>query len=284
MYERKKREGVQLAYPFEEKRLMKWSPPYIVQPKLDGIRCRAVRLENGYVLFSSTEEVIFSVPHILDYLNNYHYLDVELDGELYVHGWSFEDIYSVTSRTTNLHLAHSQVQFHIFDIVLEDTPQMIRSVELNSLAQRFEKTDVIQIVPHAICETFQDILNCYQEYLNMGYEGIIVRHTDAPYMRKRSTYMMKFKPTKTDTYQIVGYKQEVDKNGFPKDRLGALICTSDDGTEFSVGSGFTDQQRHELWLDKESLPGYNCTIEYQHLTPGRKCPRFPIFVSIEEDS
>jgi len=37
--ERRKRAGVQLCYPFEEKRLAKWEPPYIVQPKLDGERC-----------------------------------------------------------------------------------------------------------------------------------------------------------------------------------------------------------------------------------------------------
>ena len=37
-----KRTGIMLCYPFEEKRLNKWNPPYIIQPKLDGERCRAV--------------------------------------------------------------------------------------------------------------------------------------------------------------------------------------------------------------------------------------------------
>jgi len=65
--ERAKRAGVMLCYPFEEKRLLKWSPPYIVQPKLDGVRCRAVWAYelNSYVLLSSTQHQIVSVPHIV---------------------------------------------------------------------------------------------------------------------------------------------------------------------------------------------------------------------------
>ena len=46
------------AYPFEEKRLAKWRPPFIVQPKYDGVRCRAVPIQQpgfgtGYILLSS---------------------------------------------------------------------------------------------------------------------------------------------------------------------------------------------------------------------------------------
>ena len=52
------------AVPFEQKRLNKWEPPYILQPKYDGVRCRAVPVENGYLLLSSEENVVFSVPHI----------------------------------------------------------------------------------------------------------------------------------------------------------------------------------------------------------------------------
>jgi len=81
--------GIMKCYPFEEKRLAKWQPPYIVQPKYDGVRCRAVPIPGGgYILLSSEENVIYSVPHILDWLNRVQ-LTTELDGELYCHGMSF---------------------------------------------------------------------------------------------------------------------------------------------------------------------------------------------------
>lgn len=36
------RTGIMLASPLDEGKLAKWPRPYIVQPKLDGERCRAV--------------------------------------------------------------------------------------------------------------------------------------------------------------------------------------------------------------------------------------------------
>ena len=38
--------GIMKCYPFEEKRLAEWNPPYICQPKYDGVRCRAIRVYN----------------------------------------------------------------------------------------------------------------------------------------------------------------------------------------------------------------------------------------------
>ena len=45
--------GIMKAVPFEEKRLAKWKPPYIVQPKFDGNRCINEPLENSSLLLTS---------------------------------------------------------------------------------------------------------------------------------------------------------------------------------------------------------------------------------------
>ncbi len=111
--------NVMKCVPFEEKRLSKWTPPFIVQPKYDGVRCRAVpsSLSPGdYLLLSSEENVIYGVPHILSELKRLR-LNAELDGELYVHGQPFEFIYGVTSRTVNPHPDALQVEYHVFDII-----------------------------------------------------------------------------------------------------------------------------------------------------------------------
>ena len=62
-YSRVKRSGIQLAYPLEESRLAKWAPPYITQPKLDGVRCRMLRHTTydgdlTWLPVSSTEDLI----------------------------------------------------------------------------------------------------------------------------------------------------------------------------------------------------------------------------------
>lgn len=268
--------GVMKAYPFEEKRLNKWQPPYIVQPKLDGFRCRAIPLENGeFLLLSSEENPIFSVPHINEELAKLG-INKELDGELYRHGMSFDQLSSIVSRTVNLHSAYKEVEFHVFDVVNEE-PQMARQL---FVSETVPASDHIHSVPYWICYTLDDILRVYDKLLNLGYEGIIVRHIYAPYERKRSTYVMKFKPKKSDTYEIVGVAEEHDQYGSPKGRLGALICESGDGNTFSVGTGFSDEERTALWDMSAFLPGMSVKVEYQHLTPGKQVPRFPVFDSI----
>jgi DNA ligase-1 len=275
-----KRAGIMLCYPFEEKRLEKWAPPYIVQPKLDGERCRAVYDEDlGWQLVSSELNIFNSVPHInqaLELSSLPH--DIELDGELYVHGLPFESVHSIVGRTVNLHSRYQDMEYHIFDIVDPSLPQWERFKVLMALP---EMRPGLRKVPMRTAEDLEGILKAYDEFIELEYEGIIVRHIDAPYIRRRSTFVMKFKPKKEDYYEIVGFKQMVDKDGNPKEMLGALICKGNDGTEFSVGSGMTDELRRSLWPFKvKHLVGLSVKVQYQHITAGGGVPRFPVFMEI----
>ena len=47
-----KREGIMLASPINVDKLAMWKPPYLVQPKLDGVRCRAV-ITNGKIMWKA---------------------------------------------------------------------------------------------------------------------------------------------------------------------------------------------------------------------------------------
>lgn len=281
-WETRKRSGVMLCYPFEVKRLEKWNPPYIVQPKYDGVRCRALKHftpenKKTWLLISSTEDLIISVPHIvlaLEQLNVPPEM-TELDGELYRHGWSFEQIYSVTSRTANMHPEYEKVNYHIFDEVRDITQQAQRLVNISQLKMELP----LVRAPHVICWTLEDVMNAYQIFIDEGFEGMVVRHFEAPYLRRRSIYAMKFKPKKKDVYKIIGWKEEIDKYGNPKNRLGALVCEKD-GQTFSVGSGFNVYDREELWKIREYLPDMFVEVEYQHTTPGRGVPRFPVYSKI----
>jgi len=270
----RKRTGIMLCQPFEEKRLTKWKPPYLVQPKLDGERCRAVSLNGSAVLLSSEENIIFSVPHINEAVNELN-TNLELDGELYCHGMPFEEIHSRVGRTVNRHEDYESINFHVFDIVTEE-PQFKRT----GILQKWSLRPPLQIVMSFVCWSLEDVMRAYDRIIALDYEGIVVRYFDAPYVRKRSLFMMKFKPKKEDTYEIVGWKEEISKDGIPKDRLGALVCKGDDGTEFSVGTGLNDDLRNSLWNERTELIGLNCRVQYQHITSGAHVPRFPVFVKV----
>lgn len=284
-----KRTGIQLAYPFEEKRLIRWNQwPLLTQPKLDGERCRAMLLEhsNEVLLLSSSEELIRSVPHINEFLRlNWPQklpVGIELDGELYRHGWNFEQIHSIVSRTRNFHSDSGQIHFACFDIILPELTNARRElIRMQGLSIKGLPAEPVQLVPSKLAANLEELIQHYSKYLDEGYEGIIVRHPFAFYERRRSTWMLKFKPRKRDTYLIVGAEAEVSQTGEVKNRLGALWLESD-GERFKVGTGFSHEQREKYWeiFQDGSLLGRFCDIDYQSLTPDRKVPKFASFVSL----
>lgn len=273
--------NIMKAYPFTEERLAKWQPPYIVQPKYDGIRCRAIPISGtdgqGCLLLSSEENIIYSVPHLNTIIGGLG-LKTELDGELYCHGMSFEEILSITSRTVNLHPDYKKIQFHCFDVVNNEL-QMKRSLIIENL--RGVNPHIV-VAPFWLCNNLDEVKQTYDKIISLGYEGIIIRHQLAPYEIKRSLYIMKFKPKKKDVYQIIGWKEEVSKDGVPKGRIGSLVMTSQLGDEFAVSAGLDDEKKSKLWDIRDKLPGKFAVVHYQHLTD-RKIPRGSFNVEIVEE-
>ncbi len=270
------RKGIQLCYPFSEKRLLGWQPPFLVQPKLDGERCRLL-IEPGHggrnrcLLLSSSEDLITSVPHL-----NEEALRLplgEYDGELYTHGLNQSQIHSIVSRRTNLHPSYSRVEFHLFDLVTED-PQFLRIHKLNSIPNL---PDSFRRVNTVICYTLQELYTFYDRAISEGYEGFVVRQVDSFYLRKRSTWLMKFKPKKTDIYPIWGVEEAISETGQPLSMVGAFTCRDHEGTIFKVGAGhLTHSQRREWWEEFKTTGLRNCDleVEYQTLSTHNKVPLF----------
>ena len=280
------RSGIMLCYPLEEKRLSKWNCPfYLVEPKLDGDRCRAI-LGKEILLLSSEENLFnFAVPHIVSQLENLKPLlhshgIYELDGELYCHGLPHEDIHSIVSRSTNLHDAYQLIEYHVFDHIVEEIDNYRRKRELCSALGLQIISPNIRYVQASMVTDLPAIMREYNVLISLGYEGIIVRNPDAPYVRKRSTNIMKYKPKKTDTYTIVGWKEEISIHGEPKNRLGALILTSDEGTEFSVSAGLNDEDRKAFWGIRDSLIGKSAIVHYQAMTK-YGTPKFATNIEIQ---
>lgn len=268
--------GIMKAYPFEEKRLAKWSPPYIVQPKYDGDRCRNDPLpeQKSSFLLTSEENIFFSVPHINEALKRTGLWGKPFDGELYNHELyqegGHELIHSIVSRTKNLHPDHKQMEFWVFDLKYKDKGQMTRLMELSNMSNSFPSC--IRMAPFWVCSSLDEIKKVYDNLITGGYEGIIVRHLLADYRDKRSIYVMKFKPKRKDIYKIVGFKEEISMDGVPKGRIGSLTMSSQSGDIFSVSAGLDHDEKQRLWEIREMLPGLDAMVHYQHLT-NKKIPK-----------
>jgi len=261
--------NIMKCYPFEEKRLAKWKPPFIVQIKYDGDRGVDHPLDNGnHLLVTSEENPVFSVPHINEALMNLG-INEKFDGEFYNHQIFLEGghelIHSIVSRTVNIHPRYKEMQFHIFDYQDVIVPQASRLITLSSIKDRIKPPLVL--APYWICNTLSEIKKVYDKVIRQKYEGIIVRNFYGPYeINKRSTWIMKFKPKKKDQYQIVGWKEEISKDGIPKGRIGSIAFSSQVGDVFNVSAGLDDNDRERLWAIRDKLSEKDGIVHYQHMT------------------
>ena len=285
-HEHKDRINCMLFYPYEDARLegpsrKAWNSwPVGVQAKLNGERCR----DAHGLLLSSTEEIIYSVPHIRDYIDKLN-PPFEMDGELYKHGLPFDTtngIHSIVSRTRNLHPDYETMQYHVFDIASDDPSyvQLKRSTDLKSFFHNYVDPDgSLKLVSMHICSSRSRVHAKFEELIAQNYEGIIVRHMFVPYKRKRSIYGMKFKPKQRDDYKIIGWTEEHSMDGTPKNRIGTLTCISDTGDTFDIYSGLNDFLRDFLWDIRDTgLVGRIITVHYQNIGVGG----VPIFGRVDQ--
>ena len=74
--------------------------------------------------------------------------------------------------------------------------------------------------------------------------------------------------------------------GKNEDTLGNLIVKYKDNT-VGVGSGFSDEQRHEIWNNKDNYIGRIAEVRYKDIThdktTGKESLQFPTFVQFREE-
>jgi DNA ligase-1 len=109
---------------------------------------------------------------------------------------------------------------------------------------------------------------------SLGGEGLMLRQPGSRYEPGRSATLLKVKRFHDAEARVIDHQPGAGRH---KGRQGALLVALPDGTQFSVGTGFTDAQR-------ETSPaiGSTITFRYQELSD-RGVPRFPSFVRVQLD-
>lgn len=269
------RQGIMLCHPFTERRFKRWNSNYFIQPKFKGERGRVVIDEDGVVrLFSSSAKPVTGVPHIIKayqkIATKFRITKVELDGELYCHGMSQNEIRSIVSRQKNTHPNHDVIEHHLYDWV-SDESQVVRLAKLESFYRNFlSSCPYFALSPWTEHNHLDELWPILEHYIDLGYEGVVLRHYNGVHERKRSHWIMKLKPREEDVYEIVKVLQEYDIHGQPKESCGALLLKDEDGHEFKVGSGqfLTREMRYNLWIARDRVPGMFALITYENITEG----------------
>ena len=282
MTERPKREGIMLCNPTTEARVMKLGGSMFAQPKLNGERCRIEWFHESPVLLSSYGNEFKFLNHIKEALaSHFKYDQKPLDGELYKHGWSFERIHSAASRKVNESPDAAGLEFHIFDYQSPGSQwQRIHDLAVKKDVGYFESPLIY--VPYTIVSP-DDWMEQAYKYTEEGYEGIILRGAIWEYEMKRSTHMLKFKPTEEDEYWIMGVAEAISKEGNPKGMVGAFNVSGDDGTAFSVGAGkLSHHTRTVYWRHRKDLIGKKLKVKHEKIKTVNGIPRCAVAIEVIE--
>ena len=130
-----KRFEVSLANKYQDRQEKgKLDFPYIVEPKLDGVRCYIKMVDGDIRMFSRKHKEFVACPHIAanEFVTKFFemYPDAILDGELYNHNLKddFNKIVSLVKKTKpkyeDLIESAKLVQYHCFDSYYPSEPQM----------------------------------------------------------------------------------------------------------------------------------------------------------------
>ena len=267
----------------------------LVEVKLDGVRVITIAWPDGRVLqFSRNGKELVNFEHIKNQMASTagHYnVPMVFDGE--VMSSSFQDLMKQVHRKTDVQSGDAVL--HLFDILpLEDfeqgicyTPQQLRSQTLigwyNTNSNAIPNITVLdhQEVDLDTEEGQKQFKEINQRAVDGGYEGIMIKDPDAAYECKRSVSWLKLKPFIEVSLNVVDFEEGTGRN---HGRLGAIICEGEDdgrGIRVNVGSGFSDANRIDYWVDRKAIVGHVAEVRADAVTQnqdGTYSLRFPRFL------
>ena len=261
-----------------EKVSHKLSYPVDVQPKFDGVRC-LVYWRNGELVFLSRQGKLYNMPHIKAQLEPCLAKEIGLDGELYCHGKSFQEVTKLVKKWRPGQ--SDQVEYHVYDCwgptSEKIVPWHIRKCYLDNLL-KYKLYGCANVKPVETLSGMdaKHVLEIQGAYIQDGYEGAIVRVLDAPYeLGHRSSNLIKVKVFQDAEYKIVGYKE--GKGKF----VGCVIwrCITPEGLEFNCTPKGTLEEKAELYAAAAASIGQWLKVQFFELTDD-KIPRFPVGLGI----
>jgi DNA ligase-1 len=273
--------------------------PLVASPKIDGIRCV---IRGGKALTRSLKPV--PNKHIRSLLENQ--LLEGLDGEL-VNARDPMNFQATTSVVMS-HEGEPAFIFYVFDHTTHTSVPFnarLYNARVNVHEAQDAELHFVCNVPHVAINSDEELLAYETECLADGYEGVMLRDPEGLYKRGRSTLkeggLVKLKRFTDDEAFIVGFEErmhntnEATTNELGRTKrssavagkvgrgdLGAFLCKTKSGVEFSCGSGLTDAQRAAFWGKRDTLLGQR--VKFKHLEHGAvDAPRHPVFIGLRDE-
>jgi DNA ligase-1 len=267
--------------------------PVLAQTKFDGVRIITVIRDKVVKLYTRGGNVL-PMPKLSALLSERG--NMMLDGELMLRP-------TATVRQTRSTLAgmvnsaihggeidELQITYKMFDVLLLDEwdnkncPRTEHQRAVNRLSFLYGKKPVeeISVIVGLTLDNKEDVIKLYNEVIEEGGEGLVLKDPEAKYEFKRSTNWIKMVPTKKAYLTCI---DTVDgKNNFTG-MIGSLVCEGvieGNNTYVNVGSGLTERDRKRptnCYLARTIEVKYNETTKNAKGTWSLLFPRFVKVIS-----
>lgn len=229
-----------------------------ISEKLDGVRA----YWDGSRFISRLGNEFFAPPWFTAALPK-----TPLDGELWGGRKLFQRTVGIVKRQDQSPL-WKELKYVVFDApshggVFEERVAFIEETA------RTLKFEFFQACEHIACRGTDHLKQELARIEGLGGEGLMLRQPRSRYEAGRSNTLLKVKSFHDTEGRVLGH---VPGQGKHKGRLGALLVELPDGTQFNVGTGFSDAER-----EKPPAVGAIITFRYQELS-NAGVPRFPSYV------
>jgi len=201
-----------------------------------------------------------------------------LDGELYLPGYSVNDINSFVKNTQLTQ--HYKLQYWCYDICCEnmsaEARTSYREENLNSdiygfscREEHLNNTNQFILLPTCSIENLEQATVLRNVFIDKGFEGLILRNPNTEYQfGKRNQAMFKFKKVDDGKFIIVDIKSEHKRSDLPLFVLRNDI--NDELFECSINKP-QDEQRGIL-INKEKYIGKLMLVEFRNRSGIKQCP------------
>lgn len=239
---------------------------FIAEIKWDGWRAIAT-IDQNTTLETRNQNLITSVPYLLNELSaifpDSTVVDGEIiDGEDIVHGWN--NVQTIcSSQTPHVPTTNSPcLKYVIFDI-LYYRGKDVRNLSWNQRRDILEEcfTSIDNNSNLMISSIYAPQKEWYDDIIKKGYEGIVIKRKNSPYVGGRSGAWNKIKPQthQNQEAEIIGLPLE--GKGKYENMVGSIEFKLANGIKGHC-SGFSDQIRKELTENPEQYMGK--IIEISH--------------------
>jgi len=223
-------------------------PGSIVGVKIDGLCGRA---KEGKIL-STTGSAFTGLQHIEEKLNPWD----ELMGELYIPGMEFNK----ASGIIRSHRKHKpEVRYALFDnLMLSQLEYQLRFNDLTSNYPPLDVEEPISFIPHMVVQSLSVLDTLYQDVLDAGFEGLVIKAPDGRWMKRKKTYK---------GHHVV--LEVFEGKGKYLGMLGGVVIDMGNGITTRC-AGFNDQQRSDFWEDPSLILEHTILVHaMEHTKTGR---------------